>query len=37
MRGRSNYDDAKGKYAIAGAQMKGAVQAAIEKYQARKA
>ena len=31
-----SYDDAKDKYATAGAQMKAAVQAAIDKYQARK-
>ena len=31
-----SYDDAKAKYATAGAQMKAAVQAAIDKYQARK-
>jgi len=30
-----SYDDAKAKYATAGAQMKSAVQAAIEKHQAR--
>jgi limonene 1,2-monooxygenase len=32
-----SYDDAKGKYATAGAQMKSAVQAAIDKHAARKA
>jgi len=32
----ASYDDAKGKYATAGAQMKGAVQAAIDTYQAKK-
>jgi limonene 1,2-monooxygenase len=31
-----SYDDAKGKYATAGAQMKSAVQAAIDKHAARK-
>jgi limonene 1,2-monooxygenase len=31
-----SYDDAKAKYATAGAQMKAAVQAATEKYQAGK-
>ena len=32
-----SYDDATGKYATAGAQMKSAVQAAIDKHAARKA
>jgi limonene 1,2-monooxygenase len=32
-----SYDDAASKYATAGAQMKSAVQAAIDKYQAKKA
>ena len=32
-----SYDDAASKYASAGAQMKSAVQAAIDKYQAKKA
>jgi limonene 1,2-monooxygenase len=32
-----SYNDAAAKYATAGAQMKAAVQAATEKYQARKA
>jgi limonene 1,2-monooxygenase len=32
-----SYDDAKGKYVTAGAQMKSAVQAAIDKHAARKA
>ena len=32
-----SYDDAKGKYATAGAQMKSAVQAAIDNHAARKA
>src|SRR5881394_4607443 len=32
-----SYDDAKGKYTTAGAQMKSAVQAAIDKHAARKA
>jgi len=32
-----SYDDAAAKYATAGQQMKAAVQAATEKYQARKA
>ena len=31
-----SYNDAASKYATAGAQMKAAVQAATEKYQARK-
>jgi limonene 1,2-monooxygenase len=31
-----SYNDAKEKYATAGQQMKSAVQAAIDKYQARK-
>ena len=32
-----SYDDAKGKHATAGMEMQKAVQAAIEKHQARKA
>ena len=36
LKGEDVYNDAKEKYGTAGAQMKSAVQAAIDKYQARK-